>query len=127
MNADAELNSVLGRKARIALDHAVLHLDRAAHGVDHAAELDKAAVSSALDHATVMQGDGRIDQITSQRSESRQGAILVRSREPAIADNVRDQDRCNFPGLAHGAPSGTMRHSTKTGRSRWLYAEGERA
>jgi hypothetical protein len=73
-----------------------------------------------------MQGDGRIDQITSQRSESRQRAILVCAREPAIANNVRDQDRCNFPGLAHSATSGTG-FSTKTGRSRWLYAEGERA
>jgi hypothetical protein len=33
----------------------------ATHGVDHAAELDEAAVAGALDDAPVMQGDGRID------------------------------------------------------------------
>ncbi len=30
---------------------------------------------------------------------------LVRSREPAVADDIGDQDRRNFPGLGH--PSGT--------------------
>ena len=40
MDADAELDAALGRKAGVALDHAVLHFDGAAHGVDHAAELN---------------------------------------------------------------------------------------
>ena len=48
-----------GRKASVALDHAVLHLDGAAHGVNHAAKLDDAAVAGALHHAAVMHGDGR--------------------------------------------------------------------
>jgi len=65
----------------------------APHGVDDTAELDDRAVASALDDATMMHGDGRIDQIAAQRPESRQDAILVRSREPAVSDNVRDQNR----------------------------------
>ena len=40
MNADAEFDALFGRQAAVALDHAVLHFDRAAHRVDHAAELD---------------------------------------------------------------------------------------
>ena len=75
--------------AGVALDHAVLHFDRAAHGVDDAAELDDAAVAGALDDAPVMHGDRWIDQIAAQRPEPRQDAILVRAREPAIADDVR--------------------------------------
>ena len=39
--ADAEFDAPLGGQARVALDHSVLHLDGAAHGVDHAAELDQ--------------------------------------------------------------------------------------
>ena len=42
MDADAEFDAALGGQAGVALDHAVLHLDGAAHGVDHAAELDEA-------------------------------------------------------------------------------------
>ncbi len=69
----------------------------------------------ALDHAPVMHGDGRIDQIAAQRPESRQDAILVRSREPAVPDDIRDQDRRNFPGLAHSSGSPALiRASRKT-------------
>ena len=93
----------LGRHAGVALDHAVLHFDCAAHRVDHAAELDDDAVAGALDDAPVMGGDGGVDQIAAQRPEPRQRALLVRAGEPAIADDIRDQDRRNFPGLAHGA------------------------
>ena len=59
MNADAEFDAPLGRHAGVALDHAVLHFDRAAHRVDDAAELDDAAVAGALDDAPVMRGDRR--------------------------------------------------------------------
>src|SRR4029077_8617973 len=49
VNADAELDAALGRQAGVAFDHAGLHFDRAADGVDHAAKLDEAAVAGALD------------------------------------------------------------------------------
>ena len=104
MNADAELDAAFGRHAGVALDQAVLHFDRAAHGVDHAAELDEAAVAGALDDAPVMRGDGGIDQIAAQPPQPRQRAILVRAGEPAVADDVRDQDRRDLPGFAHGEP-----------------------
>ena len=61
MDADAELDAALGRKASVAFDHAVLHLDGAAHSVHHAAELDESAVAGALHDAPVMGGDGGIN------------------------------------------------------------------
>jgi hypothetical protein len=54
MNADAKLDATLRRKASIALGHAVLHLDGAADGVNHASELDEDAISGPLDDAAVM-------------------------------------------------------------------------
>ena len=96
----------VGRDARVALDHGVLHFEGAAHRVDDAAELDDAAVAGALDDAAMMHGDCGIDQIAAQRAQSRQGSIFVRASEPAIADHIRDQNRRNLPGFAHGAPSG---------------------
>ena len=72
-----------GATPSVALDHAVLHFDGAAHRVDHAAELDNRAVAGALDDATVMHGDGRIDQIAAQRPQPRQDAIFVGSGKPA--------------------------------------------
>ena len=40
MNADAKFDAPSGGDASVALDEAGLHLDGAAHGVDHASELD---------------------------------------------------------------------------------------
>ena len=71
MNANAELDALLGWHAGVALDHSALDFDRAAHGVDHAAELDDRAVAGALDDASVVDGDDRVDQVAAQRPRSR--------------------------------------------------------
>ena len=92
-----------------------LHFDRAMHGVDHAAELDEAAVAGPLDDAPVMRGDGGIDQIAAQAPQPRQGAILVRAGEPAVADHVGDQDRRDFPGVAHSSGSPALRRPSNSG------------
>ena len=110
MNADPELDAALGRQAGVALDEAVLHLDGAAHRVDHAAELDQAAVAGSLDDAPVMHGNGGVDQVAAQRPKPRQSAIFVRAGEPAVADDIRDQDRGDFPGLAHSSGSPALRN-----------------
>jgi hypothetical protein len=47
MDADAELDATLRRKTRVALDHAILHLDCAANGIDDASELNDAPVPGA--------------------------------------------------------------------------------
>ena len=71
MNADPEFDAALGRHARVALDKAVLHLNGAAQGVDHAAELDEDSIAGAFDDAPAVGGDGRIDQVAAQPSEPR--------------------------------------------------------
>ena len=68
MNADAEVDATVFRQARVALDHAVLNLDRAAHSVNDAAEFDDRAVAGALDHAAVVNGDRRIYEVAAQRA-----------------------------------------------------------
>jgi hypothetical protein len=77
MDADAELDASLGRKASIALDHAVLHLDGTMYGVNNAAELNEDAVTSSLDEASVMYSDGGIDQIAAERAQPRKRPPLV--------------------------------------------------
>ena len=111
MDADAEFDAALGRQASVALDHAVLYLDGAAHGVDHATKFDKRAIACPLHDAAVMHGDGRIDQVASERPQSRQCAVLVRTGESAISDHIRRKYRREFPGLGHEAPSATTRLS----------------
>ena len=99
MNADAELDAALRRQAAIALDEAGLHLDRAAHRVDDATELDDRAVASALDGAAVMGGDGGIDKVAAKAPQSRKRPLLVAPGEPAVADDIGDQDRRELSGF----------------------------
>ena len=88
VDADAEHDAPVGGHAGVALDHGVLHFDRAAHRVDHAAELDDRAVAGALDHPAVMDGDGRVDEVAAQRSQPRKRSVLVGAGEAAEADDV---------------------------------------
>jgi hypothetical protein len=113
MNANAKLDPTFRRQAGVALDHAGLHLKRAAHGVDHAAELDDRAIAGALHNAPMMHGDDGVDEIAAKRPQARKDTILVRAREPAISDDVRDQDRRELPGFAHCAPPAAGRLAQK--------------
>ena len=45
--------------------------------------------------------DGGIDQIAAKPPQARERAPLVGAGEPAIADDISDQDRRDLPGLAH--------------------------
>ena len=103
MNADPELDALLRRHVGVALDHSRLDFDRAAHGVDDAAELDDRAVAGALDDAAVVHGNDRVDQVAAKRPEPRQRAVLVGAGEPAIAGDIGHQNRRELPGLAHCA------------------------
>ena len=63
-----------------------------------------AAVAGALDDAAVMGGDRRVDEVAAQAPQTRERSLLVGAGEPAVADDVRDQDRRELPGLAHCVP-----------------------
>ena len=54
----------------------------------------------------MMRGDRRINQIAAQRSQPRQRSLLVGPGEPAVTDNIGDQDRSDLPRFRHGAASG---------------------
>ena len=86
MDANAKLDAPVPGYARVALDHAGLHLDGTANGVDHAAELDEAAVPGLLDNAPVVRVDRGVDQIAPQSPEPGERAILVGARKPGVAD-----------------------------------------
>jgi hypothetical protein len=77
VDADAKFNAPLGRHPGIALVHAVLYLDSAPHGVDHAAKFDKRAISRPLHNAAVVYGYCWIDQVASKRPQARQRTILI--------------------------------------------------
>ena len=61
-----KLDAAVLRHACVAIDHAALHLEGVAHGVDHSAKLDDRPVAGALDDAAVMGGDGGVDEIAEE-------------------------------------------------------------
>jgi hypothetical protein len=72
-----------------------------AHRIDHAAKLDDDPVPGALYDPPVVERDGRIDKVAAQCAQPRQRALLVGAREPAVADDIGNQDRRQLPGLGH--------------------------
>ncbi len=104
VNPDAEVDSPVLRHAGVALDEAVLNLDRAADRVDDAAKLDDRAVAGAFDDPAVVGGDGGVDEVAAQTPQTRERPILVGAGQPAVPDDIGNQDRGELAGLAHRAP-----------------------
>ena len=71
MDADTEFDALVGPDLRVALDHRPLDFNGAIHRVDDAPELDNCAVAGALDDPAVMHGDGWIDQVASENTQTR--------------------------------------------------------
>ena len=127
MDADPEFDATIGRHARVAFDHCVLHLDRAAHRVDHAAKLDEAAVTRALYDSPVMCGDGGIEQIAAKGRQTGQNAVLVGAGKPAVSDDIRGEDRSDLADSWHGASSRATKSNTKTRWSRRVFPGSNQA
>ena len=89
-------------------------LDRAADRLDHAAELDDHPVAHPLDDPPAMGLDGRIEQFAAERAHPRQRRLLVGAGQAAVADDVGDQDRRDFPSLAHDALSAISSARTRS-------------
>jgi hypothetical protein len=64
-----------------------------------------------------MHGEDRIDQVAPKGAEPSEDAIFVRASKPRIADDVGDQDRGEFPRLAHGANAEVARSPSRGGLS----------
>ena len=92
MQADAEGLAALGGRAGVALDHAALQLDRRAHRLDGAAELDQHAVAHRLDDAAMEALDHRRHQLGEMRTQVDERPLLVGAHQAAVAVDVGEQD-----------------------------------
>src|SRR4029077_10413216 len=76
VDADAKVEPLVGGNTRVALGHAALHFNRAAHCIDHAREFHQQAVPGRLDDAAVMFGDLGVYQLPPVGFQRRQGAAV---------------------------------------------------
>jgi hypothetical protein len=65
---------------------------------------DSHPLCPALEEPAAMAGDGRIDEVGPQRSQPPDRALFILADQPAVADDVGDNNRGEFPGLAHASP-----------------------
>src|SRR6202007_811019 len=91
IDAHAKFDAALCRCRGAAGAHLPLPLDRTAHRVDDAGELDKQAVAGSLDDATPMLGDFGIAEFTANRTQCRERALFVLAHQPRIAGDIDRQ------------------------------------
>ena len=96
VDADAELDAAVFGRGAVAVGHAGLDRDGAAHGLDRAGEIHQQAVAGALDDASLVHGDARLDELAKMLLEPAKRAFLVVAHEPAITGDVSRQDRCEL-------------------------------
>jgi len=114
-----------GGRPGVALDHGALDFDRAAHRVDHAPKLDDAAVPGVLDDAASVGGDGGGDQVATDAPKTRERPLLVGAGEPAVAHDIRNQNRRKLPVLAHSRRP-TVRDEHSSAMKPWEYGHFRR-
>src|SRR3954451_11730155 len=94
---DPECQAIGGRNADVALGGPVLNLHRTAACLDHTRELREEAVAGVLDQNTATGRDGGFDQLATERGPTRVRALLVAAHEPAVARDIREDDRGQLP------------------------------
>src|SRR5579872_1578994 len=104
MNANTKVDAQVAGCADVTLDHRLLDRNRASHRLNDASELDENSIAGALEHMSVLAGDGGIDEFRAQCPQSRERAILVCASHPAEANDVGSQDRGDLADLGHYTP-----------------------
>ena len=86
----------------VSLGHRLLHLDRAAHRIDDAGELDQEPVAGGFDDAASVLLDLRIAQLAADRLHFSKRALLVVTHQPRISRHIGGEDSGEAAGRGHG-------------------------
>ena len=119
IDADAQLEALVGGNSARLLGEGPLQRDSAGHRVEGAGELGEEPVAGGLDDAPAMRGDAGVEHRGLQRLEAGQRALLVSAHEAAVADQIGSQDGCE-PSL-HG-PSPFSRRNCPGAKSTAIWA-----
>jgi len=92
IDADAKANALALVDVGIAVFHALLHHDGAAHRIDDRGELDQEAVARSLDNMALVLGDQRIDQLPAMGLERGERPFLVGAHQARVSRHVRGED-----------------------------------
>ena len=85
------------RHCDVAISHAALDFDGAAHGFNDAGELRQQSVAGCLDDASAVLVDRRVDEDVQMLVQPRQRAFLVQAHQAAVTGDIRREDRRQSP------------------------------
>jgi hypothetical protein len=91
--SDAKQHSLVIGFATLARCYFILHIGRALHGIDHAAELHKDSVAHGLDQAPPVLVDGGAYNVVQQIVETGTRTSLIRADHPAVANDIASKNR----------------------------------
>src|SRR5262249_7190526 len=92
IDADAELDPFVRRHALVALRHASLYMDRAAHCFHAVAELDQHPIPGGFDDTPTVFGDAGIKNDAQMLPQTTARPLLIDASQPAIADDIRREN-----------------------------------
>src|SRR5439155_10630791 len=92
IDTDTEDEPLVFRHARVAQRDPLLDRDRTSDSLDRARKFDKNTVPGGLDDTAVASRDRRVYQLSPVSAQGTQGADLVGSHKPAIANDVCRHD-----------------------------------
>jgi len=93
VNPYAEVDAALRRERGVSLRHLRLNFADAAQRIDSAGEPGQQPVAGGLDDAAVIGGDRRINQLSADRPEPLQRALLISANQPRVSRHIRGKDR----------------------------------
>jgi hypothetical protein len=88
IDADTKVQSLIRGNAIVALGHAPLQVNCAAHCIDNAREFQQQAVTGRLDDAAVMFRDLGVDKLPPVGFQYRQRATIVHAHEARVPGHI---------------------------------------
>jgi hypothetical protein len=94
VDSDPEFDPDFFGKVSVAPAHHSLDVERVAHCINGASELDQNLVAASLDDTPAIGRDPWFDQLGKEASKACSCALFVSLDQAGVADNIGRQDRC---------------------------------
>src|ERR1700730_15766274 len=118
IDANTELDAVIGSDTSVPLKQCLLHLDPAAYCINAARKFHQHAVPGGLHDLATMFGNFRIDKFAAESFETFKRAFLIRAHQPRISGHICGEDGSETAGLAHPiSPVASRRPERRRARS----------
>jgi hypothetical protein len=108
VDPNTELDPLVGRGGRVALDHPALDLTRTPHRINDARELDQEPVARRLHDPPAMFGDLGVHERAAVRLEAFVRALLIRTHQARVPRHIGGEDRGKAADRGHFSPSGRL-------------------